>query len=187
MNSPWVNWNEFAALNESETQRIASEAQQAQDAQRRQYEAALGNLESEARATGEAGHFGGVEKLGSYQQLMRLQQEQQGRQQPGALARAPWESLLGGGQQQQMADPWASLSKRLSEAGRTGQQAQRGYAQRQAEHQQYLDRQAAKQKDQSRPLTPAEEYARWSNAVQAAGTGGRAGAAAYYGNTKPPR
>ena len=75
----------------------------------------------------------------------------------------------------------------LVEAGRTGQQAQRGYAQRQAEHQQYLDRQAAKERDRSRPLTPAEEYARWSNAVQAAGTGGRAGAAAYYGNTKPPR
>lgn len=122
--SPWVNWQEFASLNESETQRIADEAQKAQEARRAQMQAAFQQLSNEASEAGKQGGYRGVEGLGSYQQLMKMQQEDAARGQPGAMSGAPWEALMNQGQRQKASDPWADFSKYMGaaqQAGKTGQ------------------------------------------------------------------
>lgn len=123
--APWVNWQQFAALNESETQRIADDARAARDAQQAEVNRLMNQLSNEASEAGRRGGYRGLEGLTSYQQVMEAQKKAQEQPPPGAMGGAPWEGYLQKpGQQPSGPSPWSDLSKWFGiaeAAGKTGQ------------------------------------------------------------------
>lgn len=189
--SDWVNWGEYAALQEPEIQRMANETQQAEAAQQSAMDAALGNLSSEANRRAREGNFQGVQALGGYGEVMKARDRAQAAA-PRAvspLEKPAWESDLVGDRDTTYDDPWAKLGGRLA-AGTNKAQAQNTRAkqdnarrQQEAERQRFNAEQKAKTEAAfgGRKLTSAEQYTQWSDAVaDSAERSGGYGAGAWY-------
>lgn len=119
--SPWMNWQQFAELNETETQRAADERRQQQEQERLKMQGLAGKLVSEAQAVGKAGAYTGITKLGSYGELMEAQKKAQAAQ-AAAPAGAAWEGYLQKPGESTYQSPWADLEKHLGVARQAGQQ-----------------------------------------------------------------
>jgi len=185
--SDWVNWQQFSDLNKTEVQREADEQAQADAQQNAIMQKALSGLGDAAGAQAAAGTYQGLDKLAGYSDLMKMRDTQLQQQQQRQQAAAPWESSLHGGQQQPDS-PWAQLTKRLGDydakyaSANTDTKNRQAY-QAQMQAQRDFNRQQAAKLAATKPKdTYANEYAKWSDAVQAAGSRypGSPGAGAYY-------
>lgn len=185
--SDWVNWQQFNDLNKTEVQREADEQQQANAQQQAVMQKALSGLGDAAGAQAAAGTYQGLDKLAGYGDLMKMRDQQLRDSQQTQSQAAPWEQALHGGQQQ-AESPWAQLTKKLGDydakyaTANTATQNRQAY-QAQLESQREFNRQQAAKLAASKPKDNyANEYARWSDAVQNSGShyAGSPGAGAYY-------
>lgn len=160
--SPWMNWQQFAELNETETQRAADERRQQQEQERLKMQGLAGKLVSEAQAAGKSGGYRGIEGLGSYTELMEAQKKAQAAQM-NAPAGAAWEGYLQKPGESTYKSPWADLEKHLGVARQAGQQGQTYYKTMRAN--QERDLADAKQREANR----LAEAQRRSEANKAAG------------------
>lgn len=190
MSGDWVNWQEFSAMQRPEIARMTEEQQLLQRQQQAQMDASLGDLSSEANQRARDGNFAGVQNLGGYGEVMRARDASMAStpRVPGALERPAWEQDLTHGQPA-YSNPWSQLSARLS-AG-TNKANQQSNAANQAKAKTAQDAETKRFNDTSRAKheqatggqrkSEADDYAKWSDAVNASSerTGGY-GAGAWY-------
>lgn len=124
--SPWMNWQQFAEMNETETQRAADERRQQQEQEQKQYEAAMTQLSQQAQEAGQSGSFSDVTKLGGYKQVMEQQRKAMEAANRPQVAGAAWESFLS---QPGAAyrSPWEDLASRLGQINQYGARAKGAY------------------------------------------------------------
>lgn len=189
--SDWVNWSEYAALQEPEIQRMANETQAAEASRQAQMDASLANLSSEANRRAREGNFKDVQSLGGYGEVMKARDRAQAAS-PRAvspLEKPAWESDLVGDRDTTFDDPWAKLGSRLAagtnkaQARNTKSRLENTRRQQEAERQRFNAEQKGKTEAAmgGRRLTSAEMYTNWSDAVaQSAEKSGGYGVGAWY-------
>lgn len=119
----WVNWEQFANLNEEETKRAEQNRQQARDEEQENFLNLTGQLQNEAMGQAGARQFGGLEKIGKFKDVMDARDAALKNQTP--MMGAAWEQHLDPNKNAPYKSPWANLDQML---GQINQSAQRGQA-----------------------------------------------------------
>lgn len=119
----WVNWEQFANLNEEETKRAEQNRQQARDEEQENFLNLTGQLQNEAMGQAGARQFGGLEKIGKFKDVMDARDAALKNQTP--MMGAAWEQYLDPNKNAPYKSPWANLDQML---GQINQSAQRGQA-----------------------------------------------------------
>lgn len=192
--SDWVNWQQFSELNRPEVQRQADERNEAMRAEKARMDQQLYGLSNRAFDAADVGRFSGTRNTAGYGDVMRQRDEAMRAQVGQNQQMAPWESELTRGVQRDE-NPWGRLGARLADIDNRAMRRneQRNWQvrdqQERAQREAFNKAEAARMHEEKygRREREAEQYRRWSQAVDRAastnrgGGGGAApGAGAYY-------
>lgn len=140
----WVNWEQFANLNEEETKRAEQNRQQARAEEQENFLGLTGQLQSEAMGQAGARQFGGLEKIGKFKDVMSARDAAMKNQTP--MMGAAWEQYLDPNKNAPYKSPWANLDQRLGQITQYAEQTQKGAVQREKDRQERDRKEVEKQR-----------------------------------------
>lgn len=140
----WVNWEQFANLNEEETKRAEQNRQQARAEEQENFLNLTGQLQNEAMGQAGARQFGGLEKIGKFKDVMDARDAALKNQTP--MMGAAWEQYLDPNKNAPYKSPWANLDQRLGQITQHAEQTQKGATQREKDRQERDRKEVEKQR-----------------------------------------
>ena len=140
----WVNWEQFANLNEEETKRAEQNRQQARAEEQESFLSLTGQLQNEAMGQAGARQFGGLEKIGKFKDVMDARDAAMKNQAP--MMGAAWEQYLDPNKNAPYKSPWANLDQRLGQITQYAEQTQKGATQREKDRQERDRKEVEKQR-----------------------------------------
>lgn len=140
----WVNWEQFANLNEEETKRAEQNRQQARAEEQENFLSLTGQLQNEAMGQAGARQFGGLEKIGKFKDVMSARDAAMKNQAP--MMGAAWEQYLDPNKNAPYKSPWANLDQRLGQIAETAQRGQAAAVRREKDRQELAYREEDKKR-----------------------------------------